>query len=84
MGYLACIGQVVRRWLPVEKPWSDPKPDHEYFIRPDMSPCCAWHDEHAFHVNPQATAQWQEHLGGPQRRYISERLGGGPDPGLQR
>jgi hypothetical protein len=80
VGYLARIGQAVRRWLPVESPWSDPKPDHDFHWVLDRygggpQVCCRWHEEHAFRVNPQATADFMEHLGGQERRYISERLG---------
>jgi hypothetical protein len=84
MGYLARIGQVIRRWLPVEKSWSNPRPDHDYFIRANGGPCCAWHDEHAFRVNPVATATVHEHLSEAQRRYFNERLGPRSGPGPQR
>jgi hypothetical protein len=44
-----------------EKASAAERPDHEPYIRADYAMCCAWHEEHAFWVDPQATAQWHEH-----------------------
>ncbi len=52
--------------------------DHAFYIRPDCSPCCEWHEERAF--RPQETSQARnDHSDDPswsveKARYLEERF----------
>jgi hypothetical protein len=72
------------------KPWpvmpaSPPTPmaDHDFHWVVDRyggSPqvCCPWHEERMFQGSAPATERLIDQLGGEQRRYIHERMGGNP------
>jgi hypothetical protein len=81
MSYLVRLGTLVKRlwtWAPVEAP----RPDHEFFIRADCSPCYDWHNDRAFRRQPtplisfERPAPESDSRETPQmRHYIQERLG---------
>jgi hypothetical protein len=84
MAHLASVAakvrQLVRRFAPVDRLWSGPHPDHAFFIRADMSPCCEYHDErfreqarrHSPPRPPPDDFSWSQ----AKRAYFTERLGG--------
>lgn len=81
MSFLTSVGEAVRRWVfaPVEPGWSEPQPDHEPYIRAsDYGPCCQYHLERSFKVNPESTTLVNEALSGQQMAYILSRLGPSP------
>jgi hypothetical protein len=43
-----------RRFAPVGRDESGPRPTHRAYIKADMSMCCAYHEECSFHV----TRRW--------------------------
>jgi hypothetical protein len=71
------VKRLLGRSLPTEQHWSGQQPDHEVYIRPDMSLCCSWHEEHAFHV---AAPLRRDHSDDPswnqqKAEYIRQHLG---------
>jgi hypothetical protein len=64
-----------RGWLRRLNQWAlppaqPPQPDHDFYIRADMGPCCSWHSDRAF--RPRTT--------GP--IYLDLEREPEPDPGV--
>jgi hypothetical protein len=42
------VTRVTRRFAPVGREESIPRPTHQAYVKPDYSMCCAYHEERSF------------------------------------
>jgi hypothetical protein len=88
MGVLGELIKKLREMAPIDA-GRPGQPDHAFHWVLDRygggpQVCCQWHEERMFQGSAPATERLIDQLGGEQRRYIQERLGGGPGVGPRR